>query len=479
MAPKDRALLLSVRRAIVDLASAVSQEEHKAVLRTVDVSLNELVLRQDDSFYLRYYRDGVALIRDGVALGLGEASLVDKLPELDSSVSNQILGKHTEEVTGILTSFLEMVSSPDQASMAAYFKRVMDWELSLYRHWTGVSELRPSSGVSSGLTRDTLQSYLRQRFPDEPSLEVTNFTRLFGGFSKLTVMFSTNVTLLGGNEFVIRAEQASIIAHPGGSSENEYAVMRYAYEQGVRIPEPLWVELDSAKLGARFVVSRRAKGAVFGTTVGASAQLDEAVLQDLARELVKIHTIAIDRNNPLVRTSHLADWAALPTLRDTVLYKLEYWKEILESSPHSPSPMIARCFNWLAANVPECDDDLSLIHGDYGLHNILIDDSRVTAVLDWEVTHLGDRAQDVIWLIICLTGAASYEEVLEFYYRAGGKPISKDRLDFYDVYMSFNLLIVCNIALARLDQTSENPALAEIGLRVIHTFAQRVKAQIG
>lgn len=479
MVPKDLALLLSVKRAIVDMVSAVAQEEHKAVLRTVDVSLNELLLRQDNSFYLSYYLDGVALIRDGVALGLGDTSLVDNLPELDSSASNQILGKHTEEVTGILTSFLETVSSPDQGLMAAYFGRVIDWELSLYQQWMGVSEDRSSSGVKSGLARDTLQSYLRQKFPDERSLEVTNFTRLYGGFSKLTVMFSTNVTLLGGNEFVIRAEQASIIAHPGGSSENEYAVMRFAYEQGVRIPEPLWVELDSEKLGARFVVSRRAKGAVFGTTVGASAQLDEVVLQDLARELVKIHNIAIDRNNPLVQTSHLADWAALPTLRETVLHKLNYWEEILESSPHSPSPVIARCFKWLVANIPECDEDLSVVHGDYGLHNILIDDARVSAVLDWEVTHFGDRAQDVIWLIICLTGTASYEEVLEFYYEAGGKPISKVRLDFYDVYMSFNMLIVCNIALARLDQTSENPALAEIGLRVIHTFAQRVKAQIG
>lgn len=479
MVPKDLALLLSVKRAIADLVPAITQEDHKAVLRIVDVPLNELLLRQDNSFYLSYYLDGRALVRDGVVLGLGDASLADNLPELDSIASNQVLGKHTEEVTAILASFLEGVPPPGQSPVATYFQRVLAWELSLYRQWTSASDERPSSNVEVGLTRETLQTYLRERFPDAAGLEITGFKRLFGGFSKLTVMFSTDIAVMGGNEFVIRAEQASIIAHPGGSSENEFAVMRFAYEQGVRIPEPLWVELDSSKLGARFVVSRRAYGAIFGTTVGASAKLEDSVLQDLASELVKIHSIEVDPDNHHVRTSHLADWAAIPTLRDTVLYKLEYWRGILESSPHSPSPMIARCFSWLESNIPECDEGLSLIHGDFGLHNILIEDGRVNAVLDWEVAHFGDRAQDVIWFIICLAGAASYEEVLDFYYKAGGSPISKDRLDFYDVYMSFNLLIVCNIALARLDQGGENPALAEIGFWAMHNFAARVNALIG
>lgn len=479
MVPKDLALLLSVKRAIADLVPAIAQEEHKAVLRTVAVPLNELVLRQDNRFYVNYYLDGLALVREGVALALGDANLAANLPQLDSAANNQILGKYTEEVMAILASFLEAAAPPDQGPVAAYFQRVLNWELRLYQQWTGVNEDRPSGNVKVGLTREALQSYLRERFPDEADLEIAGFTRLFGGFSKLTVMFSTNVSLVGGNEFVIRAEQASIIAHPGGSSENEFAVMRLAYEQGVRIPEPLWVELDSSKLGARFVVSRRAKGAVFGTTVGASSKLDDAVLQDLARELVKIHRIEVDPNNPHVRTSHLADWAAISTLRETVLYKLDYWRGILESSPHSPSPMIARCFSWLEANIPDCTEGLSLVHGDFGLHNILIEEERVNAVLDWEVTHFGDRAQDVIWLIICLSGTASYEEVLEFYYKAGGFLISKDRLDFYDVYMSFNMLIVCNIALARLDKGGENPALAEIGFWAMHTFAARVKAQLG
>lgn len=479
MVPKDLALLLSVKRAIADLLPAVAQEDHKAVLRIVDVPLNELLLRQDNSFYLGYYLDGLALARDGVALGLGDARLVDNLPELDSSVSNQVLGKHTEEVTCILASFLEGATPPEHGPVATYFQRVLAWELSLYRQWTSAGDERPASLVEVSLTREALQSYLRDRFPDAASLEITSFKRLFGGFSKLTVMFSTDIPVMGGNEFVIRAEQASIIAHPGGFSENEFAVMRFAYEQGVRIPEPLWVELDKLKLGARFVVSRRAYGAIFGTTVGASSTLDNAVLQDLASELVKIHSIEVAPNNDHVRTSHLADWAGMPTLRDTVLYKLKYWRGILDSSPHSPSPMIARCFNWLEENIPDCDEGLSLIHGDFGLHNILIEDGRVNAVLDWEVAHFGDRAQDVIWFIICLAGAASYDEVLDFYHKAGGPPISKDRLDFYDVYMSFNMLIVCNIALARLDQGGENPALAEIGFWAMHNFAARVKALIG
>ncbi|MEJ7935829.1 phosphotransferase family protein [Sphingobium sp. AN558] len=474
MIPGDLSILRAIRRAVDDL-TAVTSGEQRAMLGAIDVSLNELLLRQDRSFYLDYYRKGFELVNDGIRLGLGPTSvLADCPPELGADLANDAVGLHTERVTGILETFTAAAQEIGPAKFKAYLDNITFWEIELFQHRQR-SERSVVGTAPLNFTKAALISYLQQRFPDAGPVEVTTFTRIFGGYSKLTIMFSTDVELSGGTEFVIRAEQASIIPHAGGSSENEFAVMRYAYEHGIRIPEPLWVELDAGKMGARFVVSRRARGAVFGTTIGASSRLEEGALRDLVRELVKIHSVEVDGANSWVRKSHLAKWASFPNLRENVLFKFDYWKDIIARSPHSHSPLIERCAGWLQQNVPETDDRPSLVHGDYGLHNILIEKGAVTAVLDWEVTHFGDRAQDLIYFIICLTGAATPEEILEMYVEEGGMPVSQERLRFYDVYYSYNILIVCNIALARLNAGAENLLLAELGLKAMHFYAERAR----
>lgn len=479
MYPSDSSLLLSIRRALAEMTPSVVNGEHSAMLRTIDMSLNELLLRQDNSFYLQHYHTGRALLGRGLEIGLVEEAVLADLPiQLRADASNSTIAHHTARLTERMAAIAKAIGSPKLGELSEYLDEIIDWERSLYSHRTKDYESPPPFILPLNFSRETLEAYLRQKFLDHPEIEVTTFSRIFGGYSKLTIMFSTNIDLFGGREFVIRAELASIITHRGGTSDNEFSVMRYAYEQGIRIPEPLWVELDCDKLGARFVVSRKAKGSIYGTTAGAHTQLGKPVLQDLLKELVKIHSVDIDPNDPLVVQSHLSSWASVRDLRENVLLKFAYWRDIWDQSPHSESPLIERCLSWMAANIPETDDVPSLVHGDYGLHNILIEEGEVSGVLDWEVTHFGDRAQDLSYLIICLTGTASRGEVLKLYEEAGGSPVSEERLKFYDVYYSFALLLVCNVALARMELAGQNPSLAEFGLRYTEFFADRASALI-
>ena len=38
-----------------------------------------------------------------------------------------------------------------------------------------------------------------------------------------------------------------------------------------------------------------------------------------------------------------------------------------------------------------------MVHGDFRFGNVLYDDTRVTAMLDWEMVHLGDPLEDLAW----------------------------------------------------------------------------------
>lgn len=84
-------------------------------------------------------------------------------------------------------------------------------------------------------------------------------------------------------------------------------------------------------------------------------------------------------------------------------------------------PMVDIIASWLAANVPLATDP-GLIHGDYHLGNLLYqpDTSRVAAVVDWEMTTIGDPRLDLGWLLATWPGqAGGLEGAIA---RAGGLP---------------------------------------------------------
>ena len=484
MIPSNRSMLLCVRRAVAGLLPGIESKEQQAVLGSIDLHLNELLLRTDPSFYLGYYLRGRALIEEGIALGLAEESVLHGFPALSEGSGEEgaeVLGDLAERVMAVLEEVSTTAGVPRGGRLLDYLNRISDWEIGLYRHRLESAGGQDNQEIDSPLTKDGLQDYLRHRFPDAGEVEVTGLERVYGGFSKATSLFSTDRPIKGCQEFALRAEQeANIVVVHAGKVDIEFPVVSIAFEQGALVPEPLWLELDKDKLGARFIVFKRALGENFGEATGASAELSKPVLESLVRELVVIHRIELDPEDERVKNSHLSKWMAFESLHDNTLAYYEYWVKMFEDAPNSPSTLIRRGFDWLRANFPDVRDDTPcFLHGDYGLHNLLIHEDRVSAVLDWEMACVGDRAEDLSWFINCMTGAATGEELLSLYYEAGGKPISAERLHFYDVFRCVMMLIVCNVALAKLDRMGSNITLAVIGIQMCETFASKLRALIG
>jgi aminoglycoside phosphotransferase (APT) family kinase protein len=103
---------------------------------------------------------------------------------------------------------------------------------------------------------------------------------------------------------------------------------------------------------------------------------------------------------------HTADWQAagldvlgVPPAGDGfVRREVAKWRALIDASGVEPDPILVDVLCWLDANAPSTDRR-SLVHGAYRTGNLLIDDDRVSAVLDWETEVIGDPMYDVAYVL--------------------------------------------------------------------------------
>jgi aminoglycoside phosphotransferase (APT) family kinase protein len=74
------------------------------------------------------------------------------------------------------------------------------------------------------------------------------------------------------------------------------------------------------------------------------------------------------------------------------------------------------------------------VHVDYGPHNVLVDGSEVSAVLDWEAARIGDPAEDLSYLLQCFGAGADRQATIDWYAEASGNVISEKRLRYFDAF---------------------------------------------
>ncbi len=123
---------------------------------------------------------------------------------------------------------------------------------------------------------------------------------------------------------------------------------------------------------------------------GLDPDAQRAILDDLVAALVHMHSLDVNT---------MALPALLParTVADHVRDELDTWEGRLDQSG-AAEPFLRACFAWLRANIPEVAGPPSLVQGDTGPGNFLHDGERLTALLDFELAHLGDPMEDLAWI---------------------------------------------------------------------------------
>jgi aminoglycoside phosphotransferase (APT) family kinase protein len=481
-----------MQAALDRLSSFELPSECRAIISNIALVTNELLLREDRQFFLGLYQQGRALLEEGASIADGHLTTAAREPialppaTVPEEAGTAWLDAQRTKIAAALARLVPSLTHEESASarIQGFLRRLIDWENQLYQF--RLSRAKPAQdGRESNLQRgnftaESLKRYLEKTFPARAPITVTSLKTLAGGFSKTTVMFDAQFNDGRNESLVVRAEQPlELLFLDGARVDNEFHVLKLACAAGHAVAEPLWLEADATALGRRFLVSRKAVGRNFGSRIEVTANLPEELLRDLIGQLIRIHRTPLRAADEHVQRSHLRNWLAYPTLTECVTAQVRYWKEGARRFDLPPSPLLERGLEWLARNVPRNTAAPSLLHGDYGLHNILIENDRLTCVLDWEGATLGDPAEDLVWLIDGLRSRVERSRILDIHAHMSGERVPAERLRYFEVFNSIRFAVVCPRALQLFEAHPEvDIGSCELGLRFTYFGTQRMNESI-
>jgi aminoglycoside phosphotransferase (APT) family kinase protein len=140
-----------------------------------------------------------------------------------------------------------------------------------------------------------------------------------------------------------------------------------------------------------------------------------------------------------------------------------------------PHPVFELALRWLRSRAG-ASRVATLVHGDFRVGNVIVGPEGLRAVLDWELAHVGDPAEDLGWFCVrawrfgnddrAAGGLGSRDELLEAYLAAGGAPLQHGELRFWEVYGTLRWGIMCLLqASFHLSGVTRSVELAAIGRR--------------
>jgi hypothetical protein len=138
-------------------------------------------------------------------------------------------------------------------------------------------------------------------------------------------------------------------------------------------------------------------------------------------------------------------------------------------------PALELGVRWLEAHRPAAGRRVT-VHGDFRCGNLLVGPDGLRAVLDWELAHGGDPAEDIGWLCapawrfgspLPVGGFGQVDDLLAAYRGAGGEDLDADQVHWWQVYATVKWATICAMqASAHLGGSTRSVELAAIGRRV-------------
>ncbi|WP_219513816.1 phosphotransferase family protein [Nonomuraea ceibae] len=153
---------------------------------------------------------------------------------------------------------------------------------------------------------------------------------------------------------------------------------------------------------------------------------------------------------------------------------LRRWRDLLDLTGQ-PHPVFELAFRRLAGTRPAPAGRV-LVHGDFRNGNLVVGPEGLRAVLDWELAHAGDPLEDLGWLCVRawrfgaappVGGFGHYDELIGAYERAGGRPVDRDALRWWETFGVLKWGVICVMqAMRHLRGGERSVELAAIGRRV-------------
>jgi aminoglycoside phosphotransferase (APT) family kinase protein len=290
-----------------------------------------------------------------------------------------------------------------------------------------------------------------------PDLVVEDLVRAPGGASRETWIFTAVRPGGDGRRLVLRRDP---VPTPQSGLRLEGSLLRAARQAGVPVPDVLFVGADTAELGAGSLIMAFVDGETIPRKILRDPDL-APVRHRLAAQCGEV-LAAIHRIPPL-------DVPGLPAGDP-----LEQLRAIVDRLGH-PHPAFELAFRWLGENRPPRSAQ-AVVHGDFRNGNLIIGIDGIRAVLDWELSHLGDPLEDLGWLCVKawrfgsdlpVGGFGTLDQLTDAYQKAGGSTVDPTALHWWEVLGTLRWGVICIVqTVTHLSGALRSVELAAIGRRV-------------
>jgi aminoglycoside phosphotransferase (APT) family kinase protein len=291
------------------------------------------------------------------------------------------------------------------------------------------SPARPDTSEPIASIRARLGDVLGQ----PPSGEIR---RLSGGASRDTYLCG------GGSsgDVVLQIEHGG---KPTGEPPGQAALLEAALDAGVPVAAVIAHGEEDPVLGTAWTVLKSLPGTADPKQILSAAtayEMRSKTLEEAPELLDSIAaTLAVVHRMP-------ADPALAPTVEEPLAQL-----HALHDRLGEPHPTFELAFRILGSDRPP--SRLTLVHGDFRMGNLMVDRGRVSGVLDWELTHIGDPVEDLGWLCVPAwrftrpdlpaAGLGTREQLLSAYERHAGVPVPIAELRRWELAGTLRWGVIC------------------------------------
>lgn len=292
--------------------------------------------------------------------------------------------------------------------------------------------------------------------------------------------------------YVLRRKPFGALLPSAHAVDREYRVIAGLHPTSYPVARPYGLCTDDSVIGAMFYVMALVEGRTIwdGAMPGATQESRRAHYFAMVDNLAALHAIDPD-------TAGLGDYGKPGNYFGR---QVERWSKQYRLSETETMPEMERLIAFLPASLPE-QTRTSIVHGDYRIDNLIFapDGPLVRAVLDWELSTLGDPLADFSYFLMAWVtdnggrsgvqdldrkalGIPELDEAVARYCAATGRD-GLPQLDWYFAYNFFRLAgIIQGIKKRVIDGTATSAharamseKVGELAARAWH-FAQRAGA---
>uniref|UniRef100_A0A669D0W7 Acyl-CoA dehydrogenase family member 11 n=1 Tax=Oreochromis niloticus TaxID=8128 RepID=A0A669D0W7_ORENI len=196
------------------------------------------------------------------------------------------------------------------------------------------------------------------------------------------------------NSYVLRKQPPGELLPGAHKVDREYRVQKALFSVGFPVPQPLLHCADIKVIGTEFYLMQHVKGRIFRDLrlPGVSPAERTALYVAAVEVLAKLHSLDLPSLN-------LEAYGRGPGY---CRRQVSTWTKQYTAAAHRDIPAMNELSDWLMKNLPASDNEVTLVHGDYRLDNLIFHptEARVIAVLDWELSTTGQPLADLAYFLM-------------------------------------------------------------------------------